>query len=55
MEHPCKKCLERDFCKGELPCRRMDAYSRWKAKCAEIRAHTKEVMERAKRKKDGDS
>lgn len=50
MEKPCIKCIERDFCKGELPCQKMKAYERWKEKCIEIRKHTLEVMERAKKK-----
>lgn len=49
MNDPCEKCIERDFCRTKLPCRRHDAYIRWKEKCKEIRKHTQEVMERAKK------
>lgn len=52
MENPCEKCREYDFCQTELPCKRHDAYLRWKEKCKEIRKHTQEVMERAKKKND---
>ena len=37
MKDPCKnKCIERDFCQGEFPCRKRLAYLRWKEKAALI-------------------
>lgn len=47
---PCGLCMERDFCQkaGLPPCRRKEAYDRYKAKCKEIAEHTREIMERAK-------
>lgn len=53
MENPCEKCREYDICQEQLlPCKRHDAYLRWKDKCKEIRKHTQEVMERAKKEND---
>lgn len=53
MENPCEKCREYDFCQTELPCKRHDAYLRWKEKCKEIREHMLKVMEGAKEKNNG--
>lgn len=53
MEKPCEKCIERDFCQTKLPCKRHDAYLRWKEKCKEIREYTLEVMAMAKEKNNG--
>ena len=50
MNDPCEKCIERDYCQTKLPCKRHDAYLRWKEKCKEIREHTLEVMERERKK-----
>ena len=53
MENLCEKCREYDFCQTELPCKRHDAYLRWKEKCKEIREHTLEVMVRARGENNG--
>ena len=54
MENPCEKCREYDICQEQLlPCKRHDAYLRWKEKCKGIREHTLEVMARAKEKNNG--
>lgn len=49
MKDPCEKCMECDFCEEELPCKRKEAYIRWKEGCERIQKHTIEVMERAKK------
>lgn len=49
MNNPCEKCIERDFYKGEFPCKKKEPYTRWKERCERIRKHTIDVMERAKK------
>lgn len=50
MKNPCDICLERDFCQGEFPCKKRLAFLKWKDKAAQIREHTKKVMERHRKK-----
>ena len=33
MRDPCKKCMERDFCGGQFPCRKKKDYEDLKARC----------------------
>ena len=37
MKDPCEHCIEYDLCKSKTPCKRKEAYARWKLKCKEIR------------------
>ena len=42
MRDPCEICMERDRCAGGQPCKKKDAYGRYKEKCKEIAEHTEE-------------
>ena len=43
MKDPCKgKCIERDFCQGEYPCKKKQAFIRWKKKAATLWKDKKE-------------
>lgn len=53
MKDPCERCIEYDLCKSKTPCKRKEAYARWKLKCKEIREHTLEIMARAREEKNG--
>lgn len=48
MKDPCGLCIERDFCQSEFPCRKRQAFLRWKDKARHIREYTKQVMERSR-------
>lgn len=55
MRDPCEICMERDRCAGWKPCKKKDAYGRYKVKCKEIAEHTKRVMQRTKERMNNES